>query len=624
MMKRIFLGFWFLFLVLTVGRAADTWSEPANLDMLNTNKDEFAPSWNRFEGRLYFNSDRSGYSMFFVSSGEEGEFGGARLLPDPVNSSGNNQSYISFLSTEVAYLSTFRLSERRSYLNIFKSFRKKNSWGEPMSLDSLVSDAFVSHPAISPDGRAMIFSSNMSSEYEDTDLWQATRLSNGAWGSLIRLDELNSPGNEITPCFASDDTLYFATDGQEGPGGFDIFISIKYEGKWQRPALIAGINTEFDESDICVLPGGNIIFASNRPGGSGGLDLYHSSKISEDSLKDLLPETEIRLESPVFSIEARRNSKYRLYPLIPYLTANADIVYESDAQGGHLSVDRLLKISPALLISNSMELLSGGIDLRLPTEDLDCPGILRHNAVALKSFRAKLPEKITFTVNENREFCGALILSSNKAAYKPFRVGQGRTLLVPPMLEINIDAVPENSLNNWECTLIIGNREIETGISGNSLPSKQLIDLEPYADRIWAEDSLFIKISGQGENGLLSDRFPFRIYHNEAGEYDAIITGGKKYEQFFLVLAGPDDLRSGIYDEFLKSIAERCESANKIIVQYLSDTGHSRISAEAVENILRTENIPSITEYKESTDYLEYSEGLAPFIIRILLEKKLP
>jgi hypothetical protein len=42
----------------------------------------------------------------------------------------------------------------------------------------------------------------------------------------------------------------------------------------QKPVPLNDINTEFDESDFIMLENGFAFFASNRPFGTGGLDLY--------------------------------------------------------------------------------------------------------------------------------------------------------------------------------------------------------------------------------------------------------------------------------------------------------------------------------------------------------------
>lgn len=61
----------------------------------------------------------------------------------------------------------------------------------------------------------------------------------------------------------------------------DIYMSIKKGSSWQKRILIEeGVNTEHMEISCSQSPEGNtLIFASNRPGGKGGYDIYMTRKL---------------------------------------------------------------------------------------------------------------------------------------------------------------------------------------------------------------------------------------------------------------------------------------------------------------------------------------------------------
>lgn len=297
-----------------------TWSEPENLMILNSSSDDFAPSWNSFEKTLYFNSTRKKYSYFYQSKTNDFiGFSSPKLVKGELNKNRNNQSYISFLTDEEAYLSTFRLSESGNYLNIYRTFKIRQSWDAPIIVDSLKTDNFCSHPTISPSGEYMVFSTDRNSDYDDADLWMAIRGSNGFWGGLVSLNELNSSGNEITPFFAGNDTLYFASDGQEGPGGYDLFFSVKVRGQWQRPSALTQLNTEFNESDLCVLPSGDVVFASDRPGGQGDLDLYLARKNIRNNHENEIVDLEVVSKSNVENINIIKENTLLKIPVNDYI-----------------------------------------------------------------------------------------------------------------------------------------------------------------------------------------------------------------------------------------------------------------------------------------------------------------
>ena len=138
----------------------------------------------------------------------------------------------------------------------------------------------ASHPAVSPDGTRLVFASDKPGSSQ-LDFWVAERTTERTWSEPVLLSPLiNSAANEITPFFVSNDSLIYASNGYGGKGGYDLFLSVYRSGAWQEPQPLEWLNSEFDDSDATMLPDGTIVFASNRPGGQGGLDLYIARKRS--------------------------------------------------------------------------------------------------------------------------------------------------------------------------------------------------------------------------------------------------------------------------------------------------------------------------------------------------------
>ncbi len=75
--------------------------------------------------------------------------------------------------------------------------------------------------------------------------------------------------------------LVFASDRPGGYGGFDLYYSLFSNGTWSEPVNFGEkINSEYDEYRPVTLhhdqfDNNLMIFSSNRPGGYGGFDLYH-------------------------------------------------------------------------------------------------------------------------------------------------------------------------------------------------------------------------------------------------------------------------------------------------------------------------------------------------------------
>jgi len=130
-------------------------------------------------------------------------------------------------------------------------------------------------PCLAFDGSALYFSSNRVGGYGGYDIYVSYWKEN-SWTYPKNLgEEINTPGNEITPFFTDED-LYFASDYHHGMGGYDIFHSLVKGGKWTHPENMAnGINSPADDYYPAIKKGTEgIFFSSNRLGGSGMDDIY--------------------------------------------------------------------------------------------------------------------------------------------------------------------------------------------------------------------------------------------------------------------------------------------------------------------------------------------------------------
>jgi Tol biopolymer transport system component len=92
------------------------------------------------------------------------------------------------------------------------------------------------HPSISPDGKTLYFASYRPDGVGGIDIYYSRKDSTGKWSAPINMGEpVNTPLNEKSPFIHPDNqSLYFASDGHAGVGGYDIFLSRKIKEKWGR------------------------------------------------------------------------------------------------------------------------------------------------------------------------------------------------------------------------------------------------------------------------------------------------------------------------------------------------------------------------------------------------------
>ena len=113
------------------------------------------------------------------------------------------------------------------YATICISQRNDASWGKStvltISKDTLSSFA---HPAVSPDGQWLYFSSDMPGGYGGLDIWKIRLGKDGVEGGVENLgNKINTEGDEMFPTFRPNGDLYFSSNGHPGMGGLDIFIA---------------------------------------------------------------------------------------------------------------------------------------------------------------------------------------------------------------------------------------------------------------------------------------------------------------------------------------------------------------------------------------------------------------
>lgn len=164
------------------------------------------------------------------------------------------------------------------YATICTSNRSDATWGKSTMLkitkDTLSSYA---HPAVSPDGEWLYFTSDMPGGMGGLDIWRV-RLTTSGLGGVENLGEpINTEGDEMFPTFRPNGDLYFSSDGHPGLGGLDIYIA--------KPDTVAGgwtiehpgypLNSQGDDFGMAFEGLHNRgFFSSNRGDGKGWDHIY--------------------------------------------------------------------------------------------------------------------------------------------------------------------------------------------------------------------------------------------------------------------------------------------------------------------------------------------------------------
>jgi hypothetical protein len=138
------------------------------------------------------------------------------------------------------------------YAEIFTSSRSDASWSKPqlleISKDTLSSYA---HPAVSPDGMWLYFTSDMPGGQGGFDIWRIALTDRGLGGVENVGYPINTPGDEMFPVFRPNGDLYFSSNGHVGMGGLDIIKGVCDSlGVWTLENLKFPMNSCGDDFGI--------------------------------------------------------------------------------------------------------------------------------------------------------------------------------------------------------------------------------------------------------------------------------------------------------------------------------------------------------------------------------------
>lgn len=261
--------------------------------VVNSPYDDFAPVLYG-ANQLLFTSNRNGgksgiYRDSLAHFGEDvytsdflqDMFSAPDLVLDPplntYDNDGTSSFYYDAQNNRVEmYFSSFARAENKDDADIYMCTFAGGEWSEKKLVAGGVnSTGWDAQPAVSPDGRTLVFASDRTGGYGGVDLYLSTRRSDGSWMPPVNLGTgINSRFDDMTPVLTVDRKLYYATQAFSADRTFDIVAVDLADGVRGTPvALPFPVNSRSDEISPSMW-GDSLMFASNRPGGCGGYDLY--------------------------------------------------------------------------------------------------------------------------------------------------------------------------------------------------------------------------------------------------------------------------------------------------------------------------------------------------------------
>ena len=160
--------------------------------------------------------------------------------------------------------------------DIFVSKKVNGQWDYPDNIGNVVNTMYHdSNVGLSKDGKELF----IYKDENEGDIYVSNQDESGNWTYPVPLDKhINTDFSETSLSLSPDgSTIFFASNKPGGEGGFDIWVSHRNaKGNWEKAENLGPqINTPFDEDGPFIGFDGKTLYFSSRGGnGMGGFDIY--------------------------------------------------------------------------------------------------------------------------------------------------------------------------------------------------------------------------------------------------------------------------------------------------------------------------------------------------------------
>jgi hypothetical protein len=319
---------------------------PVNIgSAINTTDDEYWPSITADGQTLMFTRQpvsHSGSSSkeflqedFFLSFFTDDVWQKAINAGTPLNTRQNEGAQSLSSNGRYMYFTACDRPGGMGSCDIYFSAFNDGKWSEPYNLRTPVNSShWESQPSISADGKTLFFSSNRPGGMGGKDLWYSIMNDKNQWTTPVNMgDKINTDGDEMSPFIHFDGkTLYFASDGRTGLGGFDIYLTrMNIDSTWSEPQNLGyPINTYNDEMGLVIESGGQKAYFSSIRDKTNGKDIFYF-----DLYESVRPTPVSYLKGKVYDRETGKLLRAD-YELINLSTNKVTIKSSTDGNGNFL------------------------------------------------------------------------------------------------------------------------------------------------------------------------------------------------------------------------------------------------------------------------------------------------
>ena len=272
-------------------------------------------STRNFESPVYKWNEKPYLDLYSATVSAKGQLEKVEPFPDVINTKSHESSATFSSDGKIMFFN--RTGDKRvnvglekfATVKIYRAEFIDGKWTN-VTMTPFSSDQYsVEHPSLSKDGKKLFFASDMLGTIGSMDIFVVDVNEDGTYSQPRNLGEIiNTTHREQFPFISGENTLYFASDGLQGNGNLDIFMSYMLDdGHFDKPINLGStINSEMDDFNFIIKEKDDKgYFASNRTGDD---NLY--TFIQEDNKLQYLVEGEVRDKN---SLELLPGSVVKLY-----------------------------------------------------------------------------------------------------------------------------------------------------------------------------------------------------------------------------------------------------------------------------------------------------------------------
>ena len=287
---------WFLILAImsgfnTVGQIT-FYGSPEPIDSINSKISE-----------QFLSISRDGNTLFFARENHLGNTGGIKdegdiwtstiedtLWSKPVNiQSINDENFtspIGFTAGGQYFLYNRVRFEKGIYIGEIWAANATFENKQKLDISAFRNYSPVQSGTISQDGKFLLISIETNIGYGVDDLYVCMLQPDGSWSRPRNLGySINTAFQEVTPFLAGDNkTLFFATNGREGKGSFDLYVTTRLDDTWRSwstPVNLQDINTSGSETSFVFRAGQDYAYFISTQNSDGYGDIKRI-RITED------------------------------------------------------------------------------------------------------------------------------------------------------------------------------------------------------------------------------------------------------------------------------------------------------------------------------------------------------